>query len=290
MDERYDMIRAVRDKQFKYIHNYMPHRIYAQHLDYLWKAAATRSWEEVYKNGKCNATQRIFWETKPAEELYNVTTDPHEVKNLADDPEYWETLIRMRQALKNRITEIHDIGFIPEGEFMSRFEGTTAYTAVRKPGFLLERIIETAEIASEKSKEHIPELMNRLKDNDSAVRYWAATGFVILGERIDPVVGILSNCLNDPSAEVRIAAAEALCVMGETENGLLQVISELQNKNPKVSLHAINVLQCLGEQARPALEELTKLRENNKDNYIQLAAGYAIRSLSDNEHKNKLEE
>ena len=127
--------------------------------------------------------------------------------------------------------------------------------------------------------------MNRLKDKDSAVRYWAATGFVILGERIDPAVGILSNCLNDPSAEVRIAAAEALCVMGETEKGLPQLISELQNKNPKVSLHAINVLQCLGEQARPALEELTKLLKNSKDNYIQRAAGYAIRSLSDNEHK-----
>ena len=27
MDERYDMMRAVRDKQFKYIRNYMPHRI-----------------------------------------------------------------------------------------------------------------------------------------------------------------------------------------------------------------------------------------------------------------------
>lgn len=280
MDERYDMMRAVRDKQFKYIRNYMPHRIYAQHLDYLWKAAATRSWEEAYKDGKCNATQRIFWETKPTEELYNIAVDPFEVNNLAKDPEYKETLVRMQLALKNHTLEIHDIGFIPEGEFMSRFEGTTAYTAVRKPDFLPERIIETAEIASEKSKDYIPELMNRLKDKDSAVRYWAATGFVILGERIDPAVGILSNCLNDPSAEVRIAASEALCVMGETEKGLPQLISELQNKNPKVNLHAINVLQCLGEQARPALEELTRLRKNNKDGYIQRAVGYAIESLT----------
>ncbi len=48
MDERYDMMRAVRDKKYKYIRNYYPHRIYGQHLEYLWKAAATRSWEEEY--------------------------------------------------------------------------------------------------------------------------------------------------------------------------------------------------------------------------------------------------
>jgi arylsulfatase A-like enzyme len=32
MDERYDMMRAVRTKRFKYIRNYLPHRIYGQHL------------------------------------------------------------------------------------------------------------------------------------------------------------------------------------------------------------------------------------------------------------------
>jgi N-sulfoglucosamine sulfohydrolase len=283
MDERYDMMRAVRDKQFKYIRNYMPQRIYGQHLNYLWRAPATRSWEKAYKDGKCNATQRIFWETKPVEELYDVTIDPHEVKNLAEDPEYYETLIRMRQVLRNRITEIHDVGFIPEGERKTCFEGTAAYTAIREPGFPLERIIETAEMASEKSRNNIPELMNRLRDKDNAVRYWAATGFVILGERIEPAVTGLSRCLKDSSADVRIAAAEALCVMNETEKGLPVLISELQNDNVKASLHAINVLQCLGEQAHPALEELIKIQKNSKDNYIQQAAMYAVESLTNNE-------
>ncbi|HET9486078.1 MAG TPA: sulfatase, partial [Chryseosolibacter sp.] len=37
MDERIDMIRSVRDEQYRYIRNYMPHKIYGQYLQYLWK-------------------------------------------------------------------------------------------------------------------------------------------------------------------------------------------------------------------------------------------------------------
>jgi len=35
MDERYDLIRAVRDQRFKYIRNYMPWQPYAQNIDYM---------------------------------------------------------------------------------------------------------------------------------------------------------------------------------------------------------------------------------------------------------------
>ena len=44
MDERIDLPRAVRHKQYRYIKNYMPHRIYGQYLEYLWKAPSCRSW------------------------------------------------------------------------------------------------------------------------------------------------------------------------------------------------------------------------------------------------------
>ena len=35
MDERYDMARAIRDKKYKYIRNYMPHRIWGLHVAYI---------------------------------------------------------------------------------------------------------------------------------------------------------------------------------------------------------------------------------------------------------------
>ena len=83
-----DMVRAVRDKQFRYIRNYMPHRIYGQYLEYLWRAPSCKSWEEAYLAGECNEIQSVFWNQKPVEELYDVTIDPWEVNNLASDPKY----------------------------------------------------------------------------------------------------------------------------------------------------------------------------------------------------------
>ncbi len=41
MDERYDMLRTVRDKRYVYIRNYMPHKIYGQYLAYMFKTPTT---------------------------------------------------------------------------------------------------------------------------------------------------------------------------------------------------------------------------------------------------------
>src|SRR5690606_9366836 len=64
MDERYDLSRAVRDKKYRYIRNYMPHRIYAQPIEYLFRAPSIRSWENACKAGNCNEIQNLFWNTK----------------------------------------------------------------------------------------------------------------------------------------------------------------------------------------------------------------------------------
>src|SRR5690606_22284610 len=49
MDERYDLSRAVRDRKYRYIRNYMPHRIYAQPIECLFRAPSIRSWENACK-------------------------------------------------------------------------------------------------------------------------------------------------------------------------------------------------------------------------------------------------
>ena len=70
MDERYDMVRVVRDKRYIYIRNYMPHKIYGQYISYMFKTPTTQVWHDLYHAGKLNAAQSHFWKTKPAEELY----------------------------------------------------------------------------------------------------------------------------------------------------------------------------------------------------------------------------
>jgi hypothetical protein len=280
MDERYDMMRAVRDKQFKYIRNYMPHRIYGQYLDYLWKMPATRSWEEEYKAGRCNPTQSIFWGPKPAEELYDVAKDPYEVNNLAAD--HADVLGRMRGALRDWILKIRDTGFLPEGDMVERTAGTTAYELVRRSGFPLERIVETAEMATDRDARHLPELVKRLSDSDSAVRYWAATGCVVLGERARSAADALAGALADSSGDVRIAAAEALFGLGMTDKALPVLKQALADKNPRVVLHAVNVVQCLGEKVAALLPAVERAVKDSGDNYVDRAGAHVLETLGKN--------
>ena len=136
MDEAYDMARSVRDKRFRYTRNYMPHRIYGQYLQYLWRAPSMASWQAAYEAGELNEAQSAFWEPKPPEELYDVTTDPHNVRNLADDPQYQADLERLRGAEAAWVRRIRDAGFLPEAEMMARAreQGTTIYEMMRPRG------------------------------------------------------------------------------------------------------------------------------------------------------------
>jgi hypothetical protein len=60
---------------------------------------------------------QYFEPTKPVEELYDTQSDPHEVKNLADDPRYKDILERLREVHAEWVKETGDIGLIPESDF-----------------------------------------------------------------------------------------------------------------------------------------------------------------------------
>ncbi|HUV64268.1 MAG TPA: sulfatase-like hydrolase/transferase, partial [Sedimentisphaerales bacterium] len=132
MDEAYDLIRAVRDKRYKYIRNYMPHLSRGQDINYMNEMPTMQEMRRLNAEGKLEGPQKqYFEETKPVEELYDTATDPHEVKNLASDPKYKDVLRRMRVIHAKWVRETGDIGLIPEPEFdeMKRTGGEFQKTA-----------------------------------------------------------------------------------------------------------------------------------------------------------------
>ena len=249
MDERYDMSRAVRDQKFRYIRNYMPYRIYGQHLEYLWRAPSIRSWEAAYLNGECNETQSRFWEPKPVEELYDTENDPWEVNNLAENPKYKKVLERMRQANNNWMTRIYDTGFIPEANRIDRTDGEPMYDYMRSGKINLQPIIEAAETATLDNAENIEPLIAYLKSEEPAIRYWGATGLLILKEKAQPAVSELTKALNDESADVVIVAAEALYNLGEKEMAKQALLKVLENPNSFARCHALNTIDCIDEES-----------------------------------------
>ncbi len=264
MDESYDMSRTIRDKHYRYIRNYMPNRIYGQHIHYLWLAPSMQSWEKAYKEGKCNKVQSVFWKSKPAEELYDIKNDPDNVHNLAGDPKYSSVLKRMRKANATWIRRIHDAGFMPEAMMETRAKKahTTIYQYVRSNAYPKEKIISMAEVASMEDLDNLEKLINGLKDPDPAVRYWAAYGCAMLKEKAMPAKQRLTDLLKDPSPEVAIAAAEALYHLGEKTESLGRLKKALDNDNDKVRLHALNVIRAFGNGALPLLPKLKNMMQH----------------------------
>jgi arylsulfatase A-like enzyme len=279
MDERYDMCRAVRDKRYRYIRNYMPYRIYGQHLEYLWLAPSVGSWEKAYADGKCNAAQSAFWNTKPAEELYDTENDPWEINNLAADPRYKEILERMRQANRNEMLRIRDTGFIPEADRSDRTGDMPIYDYMRSGNVPLEKIIDAAELASLGTKENLLQFVEFLKDGDSAIRYWGATGLFMLKDDARAAIPDLKKAISDPSANVATVAAEALYHLGEKEIAIETLLSVLKNQNQFARLHALNVIGCINEDSKPVLEgvgEMIKIRGKDKTNDYDLRAAKGL--------------
>ena len=266
MDERYDMCRAVRDQKFRYIRNYMPYRIYGQHLEYLWLAPSVGSWEKAYLNGECNEIQSVFWNKKPVEELYDTENDPWEINNLANNPEYKEVLERMRAANKTWVTQIYDAGFIPEAERVERAGETPMYDYMRSGKINLEEIINAAEIATLGKVENIETLKTYLKSNKSAVRYWGATGLLILGNEAVSATDDLKAATNDKSANVVSTAAEALYNLGETEIAKKALLTVLENPNEFARCHALNVIDCINEESSEMIAGVVKMINNAESN------------------------
>ncbi|MEP6668825.1 MAG: sulfatase-like hydrolase/transferase [Chthoniobacter sp.] len=249
MDERYDMMRSIADARYIYVHNYRPDLPYVQPLEYQFKGRGYQSWARMAAEGKLTKATAQFWGQKPTEELYEMSTDPDSVHNLAGDPQYREPLERMRAELKRRVVENKDNGFLPEG---SPLEG---YEASHKAGaYPVEEVVAIATKASERDAANLPALIEALEDSSEPVRWWAAQGCTMLGAKASAAAPALRKHLGDESGAVQIAAAEALARMGMVSEVLPVLEKRLQDTvTPQFALQAGNILDRLGEAARPSL-------------------------------------
>ena len=231
MDEKYDMVRAVRDNKFRYIRNYMPFRITMQHVNYLFKAPSAQSWEDAFKAGKTNAVQSAPFLTKSLEELYDTENDPWEIKNLAYDPNYSVVLTRMRQAENDWMRKIKDVGLIPESEYKKLSGGKPMYDYMRSSECPFDELMQAADLATQGQKGNIVTLVQFLKNRNSAIRYWGATGLLILKKDAQPALSALKDAASDQSGAVATRVAETLNGLGEKELAKTIYIRILKGKD-----------------------------------------------------------
>lgn len=245
MDERYDLIRAVRNKEFLYVHNYMPHRIYGQHVSYQWRSRVMREWEELYRNGELNSQQNRFFLRKPPEELYDIVEDPFNVNNLAYDDKYRDVVQYMRDKNQDWMFEYKDLGFIQESRIDSLRGDSSLYGAVREQNIPVLEIIAAAEIASQNGITNPDHLLTLLNHKDSSIRYWAVRTLIFNPDLALQIGEKLEALREDSSPAVRIATAETLYSLGD-EILALKILNEtLDHGNPTIKLMALNVLEAI---------------------------------------------
>lgn len=96
----------------------------------------------LYDSGKLNAVQSLHLaETRPKEELYDLSSDPFEINNLASNPRYADRIKEFRATLKSWEVSTNDQGRTPESEAMYDSD-MDAYLSPgmrkRKPDYVVE--------------------------------------------------------------------------------------------------------------------------------------------------------
>jgi uncharacterized sulfatase len=265
MDEKIDLVRSVTDGRYVYVRNYMPHRIYGQYLNYMFQTPTTRVWHKLHSEGELNAVQDAFWQRKPPEELYDLSTDRDEVHNLASSAGHYDVLENLRGVLRDHILQTRDVGFLTEAEMRERSGARSPYDMARDPDdYPLERILKIAELAANRDSGAISGLAKACEDKDSAVRYWAVTGFLVRErEGVATGHGSLVSLLADPAPSVRVVAAEALARFGDPADEILALRiladhADASRHGVFVAIAALNAIDQLGERGDAIRQALRK--------------------------------
>ncbi len=266
MDERYDMVRSVRNERYIYIRNFMPHRIYGQYIRYVFQTPTTAVWRRLYAEGRLQPPRPISGRESP---LKNSTTWPKIPTRRRTWPRvpstgpFWSSFGAARREWS---LAIRDLGFLPEDGIHSRSAGVTPHEMGSDPArYPLDRIMRMAELASSLEENAEPALRRGFEDSDAAVRYGAAPGALMRGRTgFGALLEPLRGALSDKQPAVRIAAAEALGRFGhafDAERALAVLLEHADAERHGIfrSMAALNALDYMDEKARGVLAQIERL-------------------------------
>ena len=170
-DEKYDMVRSIRQDNFKYIRNYQPFNIDALFNFYRYNMLAFKEWADLYKEGKLNSIQSQFFEARAPEALFDLQKDPHEVHNLANDPFYKTILLELRSKLQQQVKSMPDLSFYPEPYFLENGISNPVKFGIDHKTNISE-LMDIVDLSLSPFSNSKKSIENALLSNDPWKRYW----------------------------------------------------------------------------------------------------------------------
>jgi arylsulfatase A-like enzyme len=279
MDERYDMIRCVRTKRYKYIRNFMPWRPYTQWVSYGEQSSIMQELRLLQAEGKLTDEQALFMrDEKPVEELYDLQNDPHEMNNLVqgsttfgstvENFDHSEAYLELADKLPTWMYEMKDLGILPESVIDSRgkivgtrygiFHRLVSRTSHADHYDLLMAATQFSRPAV--ARTHHAVNADWISADNPALAWFVrllADKPLALGERLPT--------LSQQPMPARVVACEALCNSVDHAKAVSTLLNALENaESPWDRLQAANVIDLLpdfdahADQLRPVVERVSE--------------------------------
>jgi len=213
-DEKYDMVRAIRKGNYKYIRNYQPFNYDGLMNVYRYKQLAYQEWKDLYSKDSLTKVQEAFFKGREAEMLFDVERDTFEIKNLANDPEFKSVLADMRQELNKMEAELPDLSFYPEFYLKNNAFGNPAKFGKENRQNILtyKAVSDLALLPYDEAKVSIK---SALESNDAWKRYWALIVCSYFNHQAVEFIPIIKKIsLNDKELINKVRAAEFLGILG----------------------------------------------------------------------------
>lgn len=119
MDSETDRTRAISDGRWRLLLNLMPERPHLYPVAYANSIPMMGDIKALQASGEGTPRQwQMLLNPKPARELYDTQSDPHEVQNLIEDPAHSERAAALEKTLLAWMESTRDLGLMGEGEMV----------------------------------------------------------------------------------------------------------------------------------------------------------------------------
>ncbi|RYU60490.1 sulfatase [Methylolobus aquaticus] len=249
-DNSMDQVRSASDGRYLYSRNFMSFIPELRRIEYTDESEIVQWIRSDYAQGLLDPVQSAPLRSRPAEFLFDLWSDPWEVKNLVGNSTYSPVLSKLRNAVVNNLTASRDILLLPEYELglINRFAVPHNYRQDNAK-FPVSTIAAAANLSGKRSRSVTQRQIDLLKSGNKIVRYWAAMGLRAQSRGdLLPFRSQLSAAQSDSYPPVAILAAAIDYHHFGTASARDVLIGFLLNGNADLVLLTLNLLMY---SARP---------------------------------------